>query len=138
MGGAPAGTHFLTKNLRKARKSGGERRLRRAGNSRYAYRTCTRYIVYAYTRPILGSTRFRETPPTTLKKSLINEKRLFAYITGCNQACRSSNLTWNQDGMIYEVMTVHIRTELLKKLMIRRLDFDAYSNIIFCFQCIRN
>ena len=70
MGGASAGTHFLANNLRNAPKSGGERRLRRAGNPRYAYRTCTRYIVYAYTRPILGSTRFRETPPT-LKKSLL-------------------------------------------------------------------
>ena len=74
MGGALAGTHFLANNLRNARKSGGERRLRRAGNSRYAYRTCTRYIVYAYTRPILGSTRFRETPPT-LKKSLLNRTK---------------------------------------------------------------
>ena len=72
MGGASAGTHFLANNLRNAPKSGGERRLRRAGNPRYADRTCTRYIVYAYTRPILGSTRFRETPPT-LKKSLLTD-----------------------------------------------------------------
>ena len=50
-------------------------------------------------------------------------------ITGCNQACRSSNFTWNQDGMNHEVITVSVRTDFFLILMIRRLDFDAYSYI---------